>query len=340
LSSCANSARVSSLPRQQRLYFFPLPHGHGSLRPGRVIPVASLGGACFSRRHAPIFSTVNMTTSKTVRPSSFVACAAAFLCIGHIAAHGRNEAAAIASGSRSNITMTSLRAGDRIAERAYLEDQIEWKLPKKRLEPFRRAGVIIKEDRRISIEADAVVVSAQRTGASLQTHERISSFDVPRHRVTVSEQTFAISLEDNNVEPASSQLSEAQAAMVGFPVTPTKPGFIGQRWRTRLPVVTTLGSGMITLNHVIAGVNDGRVQINVEGRGIITGMEYHLPKLLPGTISLTGTAWYDPSSGLVSGESYLIHNQLLKPAEGEQIGFDERLTVDSTTHKISVFPKR
>ena len=250
-------------------------------------------------------------------------------------AHPGNEVAAIESGSQRYVTMAALRVGDRIAERAYFEDQIEWKLPKKRLEPFRRAGVIIKEDKRITIEADAVIVSAQSGRASLQTHERISSFDVPRHRVTVSEQSFAVSLTDDNVEAASSQLSEAQAAMVDFPVTPARPGFIGQRWRTCLPVLTTLGSGTITLDHVISGFNDGRVEIDIEGRGTITGSEYHLPKLLPGTISLTGTAWYDPTSGLVSQESYLIHNQLLKPAEGEQIGFDERLTVDSTTRKVS-----
>jgi len=234
--------------------------------------------------------------------------------------------------------MVPLHLGDRIAEHASLEDQVEWKLPEKRLERFRKAGVIIKEDRRITIAADALVVSARASLTSLQTHERISSFDVPRNRLTVTEESFPSSLTADNVQRATNQLSEAEAAMVGFPITPTRPGSIGQHWRTHLTVVTTLGSGSITFNHVISSLDNGRVEIRVDGRGVITGMEYHLPKLLPGSIRLTGSAWYDPASGLVMQESYLIHNQLLKPAEGEQIGFDERLTVDSTTRKLG--PKR
>ena len=236
----------------------------------------------------------------------------------------------------NRLTMVPLHVGDRVAEHAYLEDQVEWKLPEKRLERFRKAGAIIKEDRRITIAGDAVVVSARAVRSLLRTHERISSFDVPRNQLTVTEQSFPVSLTVDNVQAATNQLSEAQAAMVGFPITPSRPGFIGQCWFTHLTVVTTLGSGSVTFAHVISGFNNGRAEIRVDGRGVITGVEYHLPKLLPGSIRLTGSAWYDPASGLVTQESYLIHNQLLKPAEGEQIGFDERMTVDSTTRKITV----
>lgn len=230
--------------------------------------------------------------------------------------------------------MAPLHIGDRIREHAYIVDQVEWKLPSKRLERFRKAGVVIKENRRMTIEADATVVSVRMAGASLQTHERISSLDVPRNQLTVTQQTFLDSLSAGNVQPASNQLSEAQAATVGFPITPAKPGYVGQRWRTNLAVVTRLGSGSVTFTHVISGFDNGRAEIRVDGRGVITGSEYRLPKLLPGSIRLTGSAWFDPASGLITQESYLIHNQLLKPAEGEQIGFDERLTVDSTTQKI------
>lgn len=271
-----------------------------------------------------------MTTKVAARLDSLLVCVIAIFCLGVV--HPYNAA----QGSRplGKITMVPLRVGDRISENAYLEDQVEWKLPEKRLERFRKAGVIIKEIRRITIRADAVVVAARAAGTSLQTRERISSFDVPRNRLTVTEESLPVSLAADNVQPATNQLSEAEAAMVGFPITASRPGSIGQRWRTHLAVVTTLGSGSITFTHVILGFNNGRVEIKVDGRGVITGAEYHLPKLLPGSIRLTGSAWYDPASGLVTQESYLVHNQLLKPAEGEQIGFDERLTVDSTSRKI------
>ena len=272
-----------------------------------------------------------MTTRKTTWPTSLLACVMVIFCLG---ATYPQSIASLGPVPLHKLTMVALHVGDRIAEHAYLEDRVEWKLPKKRLERFRKAGVIIKEDRRITIAADALVVADRAAETSLQTHERISSFDVPRNQLAVTEESFPASLAADNVQAATNQLSEAEAAMVGFPITPARPGFVGQRWRTRLTVVTTLGSGSVTFNHVIAGFNNGRVEIKVDGRGVITGTEYHLPKLLPGSIRVTGSAWYDPASGLVTQESYLIHNQLLKPAEGEQIGFDERLTVDSTTRKI------
>ena len=272
-----------------------------------------------------------MTTRTTTWQFSALVCVSAIFSIGVMRVHSDT---AVGSQTLKRLTMVPLHAGDRMSEHASFEDQVEWKLPRKRLERFRKAGVILKEDRRITIEADAVVVSVRAAGASLQTNERISSFDVPRNQLTVTENSFLASLTADNVQPATNQLSEAEAAMVGFPITPTRPGYVGERWRTCLTVVTTLGSGTVTFDHVISGFNNGRAEIRVDGRGVITGMEYHLPKLLPGSIRLTGNAWYDPASGLVTQESYLIHNQLLKPAEGEQIGFDERLTADSTTRKI------
>lgn len=56
---------------------------------------------------------------------------------------------------------------------------------------------------------------------------------------------------------------------------------------------------------------------------------------MPGTISLVGTAWYDPALKLVVRESYAIHNRLIKPMEGEDSGFDERLSVDMSTRVVS-----
>jgi hypothetical protein len=238
-------------------------------------------------------------------------------------------------GAVGSLTLTPLRVGDHLTEYAYQVDKIEWKLPKKRLEHFRKAGVIIQEDRRISIVAQAVVVSTSALGPSLQTQEHIIEIDVPRQQTAATDQNFLTPLAPDNEPRASYQFSsETEAAMVGLPIGPKRPASVGQRWSTHLNVVTMLGSGTVTFDHVISSFTNGRVEITVKGHGRITGSEYHLPKLLPGSIELTGTAWYDPISGLVTQESYLIHNQLLKPAEGEFIGFDEHLTVDATTRKL------
>jgi hypothetical protein len=238
-------------------------------------------------------------------------------------------------GALTRFTVTPLQVGDHLTEYAYQVDKIEWKLPKKRLEHFRKAGVVIQEDHRITIVAQAVVVSTSALGPSLQTQEHIIAIDVPRQQTSAIDQDFLTPLAPDNEPRASYQFSsEAEAAMVGLPIAPKRPASVGQRWSTHLNVVTMLGSGSVTFDHVISAFTNGRVEIMVKGRGKITGTEYHLPKLLPGSIEITGTAWYDPISGLVTQESYLIHNQLLKPAEGEFIGFDEHLTVDATTRKL------
>jgi hypothetical protein len=225
--------------------------------------------------------------------------------------------------------MIPLRVGDQIEERSYQNDQTEWKLPEKRLERFRKNGVIIKEEQHITGVAHVTVVSVERSGAMLHVHVRITSLDVPRHKVTMAEQSAMVPF------PLSSdRLSVAEAATAAMPITFVTPARLGQRWRTRRTVVTTLRSGTVTFDHLVRGFENGLVEIAIHGRGEITGMEYHLPFLLPGSIELTGTAWYEVSTGLVTQESYLIHNQLIKPAEGEHIGFDERLTVDTTTRLV------
>ncbi len=230
--------------------------------------------------------------------------------------------------------MISLRVGDRITAHVYQNDRIDWKLPRKRLEPFIKAGIVINEERHITSVYDATVVSTSQSGAVLLVNARITSFDVPRQQMTATQQTAQVRLAPDNEPRPGDALSVADAAMVGLPFTPVTPGHVGQRWRTTVPVVTSLGSGTTTFDHRVVGFSNGLVEIAVLGRGSITGVEYHLPKLLPGSIELEGTAWYDPHFGFVSQESYAIHNRLLKPAEGEQIGFDERLTADVSTRRL------
>ena len=114
---------------------------------------------------------------------------------------------------------------------------------------------------------------------------------------------------------------------------PDVPVTVGSRWTTRQQVLTTLGSGVATFDHVVSDISDGRVRIDVSGRGEITGHEYNLPHLLPGTISLTGSAWFDLDSGLVALESYRIENTLIKPAGAERIGFLEVLDASIDVRK-------
>ncbi len=229
------------------------------------------------------------------------------------------------------VKTTALRAGDQIAERAYQNDRIEWKLPAKRLAHFRKAGVIIKEERHITNSGLATVESVGLSGAVLRVHERVITMDVPRRQMTTTEQSYVTRLALDSRSRTSHRLSIVEAAMAGLPFKTASAGHVGQHWHTQVAVMTTLGSGSAWFEHAVAGMENGLLEISVRGRGEITGLEYHLPKLLPGSIELIGSAWYDPVSGLITQESYLIHNRLLKPAEGEQIGFDELLTVDTSS---------
>ena len=224
-----------------------------------------------------------------------------------------------------------LRAGDQISGRVFENDRIEWKLPAKRLERFRKAGVIITEEHRITSVVLASVVSASAAGSVVRLTVHTTSYDVPRATTTVADQTSCARLMPDNEPGAHGDLDVAGAALVGLPISFGEPGRIGRRWRTRVAVTTELGTGVVTFYHSLIELGDGRVEIGVTGTGTITGAQYHLPKLLPGSIQMHGTAWYDVRTGIVTQESYYIHNRLLKPAEGEQIGFDQRLTVDATS---------
>jgi hypothetical protein len=224
-------------------------------------------------------------------------------------------------------SIVRLRVGDTITERTSAVDRVDWRLPKARLERFRAAGVIIDEEQRVTITAQGEVVRATALGPVLHVRAEISSLDVPRQSQTHVSSTATLQLGFDNQPRSARYIDVADAAMIGLPQTLHG---VGQRWRTRLAVDTTLGHGEATFDHEIVACSNGLVQIDVHGHGTITGLEYHLPKLLPGTIGLLGSAWLNPRLGIVTQESYAIHNTLLKPAEGEQIGFDERRTLDAT----------
>lgn len=225
----------------------------------------------------------------------------------------------------------ALQPGMRFAEYRFVNDRIEWKLPKKRLEPFLRAGVVIHEERHIQSTVRAQI-SALRAGvAMIAGRAAVNDVDVARHRSRSYQQTFSSKLTPRNETPGSVRPDIEDALMEGLPDHPLR---LGDCWLTTRAVMTTLGSGNVVIRHCLESRDGGLLRIAVQGDGQITGHEYDLPKLLPGTIAAAGMAWYDLDQRLVTLESYHIHNRLLKPAEGEQIGFDELLDVDITTRRI------
>jgi len=297
------------------LYLRPLPHGQGSLRPAVAI------GAGFNLE-PPLFPLRLRTDNSCMRLAFVLLCS----CLAASVVSDSGPA----SGARTLSWTLALRfrVGERIVERSYADDRVDWKLPKHRLEPFIKGGVIINEEQHVTTTIDAKVMAVIRSVASLHGVGTVVSVDVPRHHTQSSRSTFSTAVAANNVPVPSVRLQLEDAAMAALPVHPVAAG---QRWSTRLAVNTTLGSGSAVFVHTLVGERNGLLEIAVQGKGEITGAEYHLPKLLPGSIALTGTAWFDPSSRLVVRESYAIHNALIKPMEGEQNGFDERVSVDTTT---------
>ena len=196
-----------------------------------------------------------------------------------------------------------LHPGDRIVKRSDIVDRIEWVLPPARLAAFAAQGVIVNEETRTSTLGSGSISAATKGAVRVSGTIGTTVRDVPRHRTNVSHVFASALVSSRNVEVGSTMYYLEDAAMIDLPAAPVR---IGSRWTTRQRVLTTLGSGSARFDHVVAAVESGRVRIDVTGSGTITGKEYNLPKLLPGTINLTGSAWFDPASGLLAQESYLI----------------------------------
>jgi hypothetical protein len=215
-----------------------------------------------------------------------------------------------------------------LTERADYDDKIAWVLPKDRLDAFAAQGVVIVEEHRMSIVAIADVTRGRAGTFSYSADVTKTTVDVPRHAVDSSSATTHDVLDAQNRPVPARRIDLESAAVVGLP---PRSLCAGESWSTQLPVDTSLGSGVATFTHTIAGVDGDLVQIDIRAAGAITGREYNLPRLLPGSISLTGSAWYDTRRGLIVQESYLIRDRLLKTTRGKTIGFDETETVDART---------
>ena len=85
-------------------------------------------------------------------------------------------------------------------------------------------------------------------------------------------------------------------------------------------------------DHGTAVITSANTQVG-STRSSITVKEYHLPSLLPGTIAMSGSAWFDSVSGLIVQESYHVANTLVKTHGTERLGFVESLDADSDVHK-------
>jgi len=223
-----------------------------------------------------------------------------------------------------------------IFQRADILDKNDWVLPKKRLEGFRRAGIVIDEERHVIISAWTTVESVSRGVASLAGIVRVNSFDVPRGIETNDQDSAAAEITANNHRLGGGlRLEEAEAAMEDLPGAPVG---LGSVWTTQERVSTELGTGSAIFSHRIAAIDGDIVEIDVSARGSITGAEYDLPKLLPGTIQLDGVAWLDRRKGAFVHESYAIHNAILKPAGIEHIGFVDTQWIDITTVTVRDTP--
>jgi hypothetical protein len=256
--------------------------------------------------------------------------AAALVVLGSSALSvGLENPAASSTPLRYSLTLT-LSRGDRITETTVEDDRVEWKLPKRRLEDFRRSGIVIDEERRTTTKARAVVVAATAHQASLHGSASFETLDIPRNLKTTAHSPFSVMMDAGNARTAGRSYSLQEAAMIQLPRGPQP---IGHSWTTRETVLTTLGSGEATLTHTL--VSAGKLlMIRVRGGGAITGVEYNLPKLLPGSMSIDGFAWYDPASKLITRERYAIDNRLLKPDGAETIGFEEKLAVAVDTELV------
>jgi hypothetical protein len=242
-----------------------------------------------------------------------------------------------AAPATAQLLALRLTPGDRIVQHSELIDGIDWQLPPERLETFRSQGVVINEEVRTTIVATGVVESLSGGAAHVSGEVTTTVHDVPRNKTLVTHDTGVSITTARNVQTGTSLYALEDAPMIDLPATPVS---LGTRWTTKQRVVTSLGSGVAVFQHVVAAIDGDVVRVDVTGRGVITGKEYNLPSLLPGTIALRGSAWFDADSGLISQESYAVDNTLVKTSPQGPVGFIEHLDADTDVHKEGRTPGR
>jgi len=222
-----------------------------------------------------------------------------------------------------------LQPGSHVVEHSTYDDRVQWVLPPDKLASFARAGVVITEDKLTRVVAVATVTSTMRDMMTLTGDIDTTVTDVPRHRTQHVRAVLKSTITPRNDPLPARGLDVEESAMIDLPLAPL---CVGQSWHTTIPVLTTLGSGIASIDHTIVSATATMVEIDVKGDGAITGEEYNLPHLLPGSLSFRGKAWFDVVNGVVSQESYVVRNRLIKTVRDKTIGFIETETVNVTTH--------
>ena len=225
-----------------------------------------------------------------------------------------------------------MQSGAHVVEHSAYDDRVAWVLPPDRLAAFARSGVVINEEKKTRITAIATVANTLRGMFTIDGTLDKTSEDVPRHRAEHSIEKITATLTERNDPFPAQRLDVEEAAVTDLP---DGKACVGQKWRTHIPVMSTLGSGTATFDHTIVKNNGRLIRIDVTGAGVISGMEYNLPRLLPGHIEIAGSAWFDPVSGVFTQETYVLHNTLIRTVRGKTIGFRETETVEITTHVVA-----
>ena len=225
------------------------------------------------------------------------------------------------------ILLLQLTRGEHFTELISSSDRVSWVLPKVKLDHARANGIVIDEDLVTVADVSASVTSIDNGVATLDAHANITTLDVPRQHRNKRTMSDTSTLDAQNT-PQRPRLSPEEAATADLPSAAVT---VGSAWTTHESVLTTLGSGMLVIRHIVTSNAGGRVTVQIHGEGKIVGREYDLPHLLPGTMALSGTAVFDRNSGTFVSEHYDMHNALLKPDGAEHIGFDEHESMSVTT---------
>ena len=228
------------------------------------------------------------------------------------------------------VLLLQLTHGERFAESISTSDRVSWVLPKVKLDHARANGIVVDEDLVTVADVSASVTALDGGVATLASHAIITTLDVPRRVRNKHDVTDTASVDARNT-PQAVRLAPEQAATADLPVGAVT---VGSTWTTRESVLTTLGSGTLVIQHTVTSTSGGRVTVLIHGAGKIVGIEYDLPRLLPGAMLLTGTAIFDRVAGVFVSEHYAMHHSLLKPDGTEHIGFDEHESVSVTTSVV------
>src|ERR1700730_573852 len=150
-----------------------------------------------------------------------------------------------------------LHPGSHVTEHAAYDDRIAWVLPPDRLAAFARAGVVITQEKKTRIVAVATVAATTHDMLTLDGTLDTTVVDEARHRAVHSIVPLASTVTPRNEPLPAHRVDVEDADMTELPTTHL---CVGQSWLTRVPVITSLGSGIVSIQHTIVGVDGGLIE--------------------------------------------------------------------------------